>query len=65
MGKTTKLNVRMGLHCCRSLAIHGVAGLKEVETKLADGRTVKAALAESQGQSNGSILLIHEWWRPV
>ena len=28
----------------------------------ADGRTVKASLAEPQGQANGSILLIHEWW---
>ena len=38
------------------------AGLQEVEAKLGDGRTVKAALAEPQGQANGSILLIHEWW---
>jgi len=38
------------------------AGLQEVEAKLADGRTVKAALAERQGQAKGSILLIHEWW---
>ncbi len=38
------------------------AGLQEVEAKLADGRTVKAALATPQGQANGSILLIHEWW---
>ena len=38
------------------------AGLQEVEAKLADGRTVKAALATPQGQANGSILLVHEWW---
>ena len=38
------------------------AGLHEVEAKLADGRTVKAALATSQGQTKGSILLVHEWW---
>ena len=38
------------------------AGLQEVEAKLADGRTVKAALAEPQSQANGSILLVHEWW---
>ena len=38
------------------------AGLQEVEAKLADGRTVKAALATPQGQAKGSILLIHEWW---
>ncbi len=38
------------------------AGLQEVEAKLADGRTVKASLAEPQGQANGSILLINEWW---
>ncbi len=38
------------------------AGLKEVEAKLADGRTVKAALAVPQGQGKGSILLVHEWW---
>ena len=38
------------------------AGLQEVEAKFADGRTVKAALAEPQGQAKGSILLIHEWW---
>ncbi len=37
-------------------------GLQEVEAKLADGRTVKAALATPQGQARGSILLIHEWW---
>ena len=36
------------------------AGLQEVETKLADGRTIKGALAEPQGQANGSILLVHE-----
>jgi len=38
------------------------AGLQEVEAKLADGRTVRGALAESQGQAKGSILLVHEWW---
>ncbi len=38
------------------------AGLQEVDAKLADGRTVKAALAEPQGQTKGSILLVHEWW---
>ncbi|NCF28547.1 MAG: dienelactone hydrolase family protein [Gammaproteobacteria bacterium] len=38
------------------------AGLQEVEAKLSDGRTVKAALATPQGQTKGSILLIHEWW---
>ena len=38
------------------------AGLQEVEAKLADGRTIKAALAAPQGQAKGSILLIHEWW---
>ena len=37
------------------------AGLQEVETKLADGRTIKAALAQPQGQARGSILLVHEW----
>jgi dienelactone hydrolase len=36
--------------------------LQEVEGKLSDGRTVKAALARPQGQAKGSILLIHEWW---
>ncbi len=38
------------------------AGLREVEAKLSDGRTVKAALAVPQGQAKGSILLVHEWW---
>ena len=38
------------------------AGLQAVEANLADGRTVKAALATPQGQAKGSILLIHEWW---
>ncbi len=38
------------------------AGLREVEAKLADGRTIKAALAQPQGQANGSILPVHEWW---
>lgn len=38
------------------------AGLQEVEAKLSDGRTVKAALATPQSQAKGSILLIHEWW---
>ena len=37
-------------------------GLEGVEAKLADGRTIKGALAKPQGQANGSILLIHEWW---
>jgi hypothetical protein len=38
------------------------AGLQDVDAKLADGRTVKAALATPQGQAKGSILLVHEWW---
>ena len=38
------------------------AGLQEVEAKLVDGRSIKAALATPQGQANGSILLVHEWW---
>jgi hypothetical protein len=38
------------------------AGLQEVEAKLADGRTVKVALAVPRGQAKGSILPIHEWW---
>ena len=38
------------------------AGLLEVEAKLADSRIVKAALAEPQGQAQGRILLVHEWW---
>ncbi len=38
------------------------AGLQEVEAKLSDGRTIKGALAEPQGQAKGSILLVHEWW---
>ena len=38
------------------------AGLQEVEARLADGRTIKGALAVPQGQATGSILLIHEWW---
>ncbi len=38
------------------------AALQEVTVKLLDGRTVKAALAKPQGQAQGSILLIHEWW---
>ncbi len=38
------------------------AGLQEVEAKLTDGRTIKAALALPQGETKGSILLIHEWW---
>ena len=37
------------------------AGLQKVEAKLADGSTIKAVLAEPQGQSKGSILLIHEF----
>ena len=46
----------------RRLAAAVSAGLQEVEAKLADGRTVKAALATSQGQAKRSILLVHEWW---
>jgi carboxymethylenebutenolidase len=38
------------------------AGLQEVEAKLVDGRSIKAALATPQVQANGSILLVHEWW---
>ena len=38
------------------------AGLQEVEATLADGTTIKASLAQPQGQAKGSILLIHEWW---
>ncbi len=38
------------------------AGLQKVETKLSDGRSVRGALAEPQGQATGSILLVHEWW---
>jgi carboxymethylenebutenolidase len=38
------------------------AGLQEVEAKLSDGRTIKAALVVPRGQANGSILLVHEWW---
>ena len=38
------------------------AGLQQVKARTADGRTVRAALAGSQGQAKGSILLIHEWW---
>ncbi len=38
------------------------AGLQEVEATLADGRTVKGALAVQQGQAQGAILLVHEWW---
>ena len=38
------------------------ARLQEVEAKLSNGKTVKAALAQPQGQAKGSILLIHEWW---
>jgi carboxymethylenebutenolidase len=44
------------------LAAAASAGLQEVTVKLLDGRTVKAALAKPQGQAQGSILLIHEWW---
>ncbi len=44
------------------LAAAASAGLQEVEAKLADGRTVKGALAVPQGQTKGSILLVHEWW---
>ena len=38
------------------------AALQDIEAKLADGRTVKGALAQPQDQAKGSILLIHEWW---
>jgi len=38
------------------------AGLQEVEAKLSDGSTIKAALAVPQGQARGSILLVNEWW---
>ncbi len=38
------------------------AGLQGVEAKLADGRTVKSALAEPQGQATGGILLVRGWW---
>jgi carboxymethylenebutenolidase len=38
------------------------AGLQEVEGRLADGGIIKGALARPQGQANGSILLVHEWW---
>jgi len=38
------------------------AGLQEIDAKLSDGRTVKAALAVPHGQAEGSILLVHEWW---
>ncbi len=38
------------------------AELEEVEAKLADGTTITAALATPQGQAQGSILLVHEWW---
>ncbi len=44
------------------LAAAASAGLQEVEAKLADGRTVKGALAVPQGQAKCSILLVHEWW---
>ena len=44
------------------LAAEVSAGLQEVEAKLVDGRSIKAALATPQGQANGSILLVHEWW---
>lgn len=37
------------------------AGLEEVEAKLSNGNTVKAAIATPQGQAKGSILLVHEW----
>ncbi len=38
------------------------AGLQKVETKLSDGRSVRGALAEPQGQAKGSILMVPEWW---
>ena len=36
------------------------AWLQDVEVKLADGRTIKGALAEPQSQAAGGILLVHE-----
>ena len=45
-----------------SLAAAVSAGSQEVETKLSDGTSVKAALATPQVQAKGSILLVHEWW---
>ncbi len=33
------------------------AGLQEVEAKLVDGRSIKAALATPQGQADGSIFV--------
>lgn len=41
------------------------AGLEEIQAKLFYGKTVKAALAQPQGQAKDSILLIHEWWALV
>ena len=38
------------------------AGLQEVEAKLSNCKTVKAALVTPQGRTKDSILLIHEWW---
>jgi carboxymethylenebutenolidase len=38
------------------------AALQELTVNLLDGRTVKAALAKPQGQAQGSILLILDWW---
>jgi carboxymethylenebutenolidase len=38
------------------------AELQEVEAKLSNGETIKAALAKPHGRARGSILLIHEWW---
>ncbi len=38
------------------------ADLQEFETKSADCRSVKGALAEPQRQAKGSILRVHEWW---
>ena len=33
----------------------------EIEAKLSNGKTVKAALARPRGQGKSSIPLIHEW----
>ncbi len=37
------------------------ADLRGIEAKISDGRTARGALAQSQGQAKGSILLVHEW----
>jgi hypothetical protein len=46
----------------RLLASALTEGLQEVEAKLVDGTTIKAALADPQGQTKDSILPVHEWW---